>query len=266
MGRLNADIRKRLHPGASAVATMSVSQREWHRVRRHARALAAGLFWASFAVSAQSPASAGIVVAGPEPVATPAAAPEAAESVEACCLLADGTIVQVEIAETINSRTAQRGQSFRLRLSDPLQHDGLTLLPAGTEGIGEIIHADRARVGGKAGELLLAARSLQAPDGRSIPLRGLKLGAVGKDQGDKVLAAILAVGVIGMAVHGGEVEVAMGTPAQAKVAGPLTLPPLQAAPAADVPIMEPTSPAKAEAAGEHPDGDTGQDMPDTHLP
>ncbi len=181
-----------------------------------------------------------------------------------CCTVADGTFVQIEIAETINSRTAQRGQPFRLRLAEPLQHDGVILLPAGTEGTGEIIHADRARVGGKAGELLLAARSLQGPDGSAIPLRGLKLGAVGKDHSSGSLATSIAFGVIGMAVHGGEVEVATGTPAQAKLTGPITLPPLPAAPAADAPIMEPISPAKSDDAGERPDGNAGQDMPEQY--
>lgn len=229
------------------------------------QAFAAGLLWVSFAVSAQTPAPPESMPA-PEPAMAAAAISSTVDVTATCCTVADGTFVQIEIAETINSRTAQRGQPFRLRLAEPLQHDGMTLLAVGTEGMGEIIHADRARAGGKAGELLLAARSLQGPDGSAIPLRGLKLGAVGKDHSSGSLATSIAFGVIGMAVHGGEVEVAAGTPAQAKLTGPLTLSPLQEAPAADAPIMEPTSPAKADAAGERPDGNTGQDMPERHTP
>lgn len=231
----------------------------------HSPAFAAGLLLASFVASAQTPAPPESIPA-PGPAAMQVGIDAPVDTAATCCTVADGTVVRIEIAETISSKTAQRGQPFRLRLAEPLQHDGMILLPAGTEGIGEVIHADRARVGGKAGELLLAARSLRAPDGSTIPLRGLRLGAVGKDHSSGSLATSIAFGVIGMAVHGGQVEVATGTPAQAKLAGPLTLPPLQEAPAADAPIMEPTSPAKAEDARERPDGDTGQDMPEQHTP
>ncbi len=232
---------------------------------RYSPAFAAGLLWACFVVSAQTPPAPPEPMSTAEPAAAVVEAATPARSGQPCCVVADGTLVLVEIAETINSKTAQRGQPFPLRLAEPLQHDGVILLPAGTEGTGEIIHADRARVGGKAGELLLAARSLQGPDGSTIPLRGLKLGAVGKDHSSGSLATSIAFGVIGMAVHGGEVEVVSGTPAQAKLAGALTLPPLQEISPADAPIMEPTSPAKADDAGERPDVDAGQDLPEQHT-
>jgi len=234
---------------------------------RFVPALLAGLLSVSFSISAQTPSEPGAALSETTPVESgpPPAESHPANDGTACCVLADGTLVQIEIAETLNSKTAQRGQPFRLRLSEPVLHDGITLLPAGTEGVGEVIHADRARVGGKAGELLLAARSLQGPDGSTIPLRGLKLGVVGKDHSSGAIATAIAFGVIGMAVHGGEVEVTTGTPAQAKLTGPITLPPLPAVPAADAPIMEPTSPAKSDDAGGHPRVDTGQDMPEQHT-
>ena len=50
------------------------------------------------------------------------------------------------------------------------------VVPAGTRGRGWVIHADKARFGGKAGELLLGARYLKLGD-VEIPLRSMKLGA-----------------------------------------------------------------------------------------
>ena len=50
------------------------------------------------------------------------------------------------------------------------------MVPAGTPGVGEVVHAERARFGGKAGELILAARYLDF-QGTRIPLRTLRFGA-----------------------------------------------------------------------------------------
>lgn len=172
-----------------------------------------------------------------------------------CCHLPDGTVIELETMEPISSARAKRGDHFRLRTTEAITVDDVLVLPAGTEGVGEVIHADKARSGGKAGELLLAARSLQL-DGRSVPLRGMQLGRNGKDQSQASLAVSMALGPLGLFVQGGEVVIPAGTPAHAKLkgafewAGPAT--------AASSTSAESTSPAAPATASEHtasPDND-----------
>lgn len=72
-----------------------------------------------------------------EPVENPLAAEES-------CLLRDGTLVVVEIAENIASDRIKRGDAYSLRLAHPLQV-GHSVIPAGTNGMGEVIHAEASR-------------------------------------------------------------------------------------------------------------------------
>lgn len=181
-----------------------------------------------------------------------------------CCTLPDGTAVQLEIAEALNSKTAQRGQRFKLRLAAPLQEAEGVLVPVGTEGVGEVIHAARAGAGGKAGELILAARFLNGPGGE-IKLRGMKLGGIGKDQRDSASALLIGTAVaapilapVALLVRGGNLEIPMGMPAQAKLAGSLHLPPL---PATATPNTETAGTASATGTGEDAPNPSSSETP-----
>lgn len=170
---------------------------------------------------AQSPPDTAPVETATEPATAPAPSlPTATPPAPICCALPDGTLVELAIGEPLTSKTAQRGQRFKLLLAEPLRLGDTVVLPAGTEGVGEVIHADRARAAGKPGELLLAARFLQGPDGE-IKLRGMKLGGSGKDHGNAAMAVATALGPVGFFVRGGQIEIETGTRAHAKLAGPL---------------------------------------------
>jgi hypothetical protein len=180
----------------------------------------------------------------------------------ACCTLADGTPVSLEIAEPLTSKTAQPGQRFKLRLAVALQVAEGVLLPAGTTGEGEVIHADRARAGGKPGEILLAARFLNGPGGM-IKLRGMKLGGIGKDHsraanavlvGTTVAAPILAP--VALLVRGGNLEIPVGMPAQAKLAGPHQLPLFTAATTSHMEASGATQAPTSSGDSTTPDSDT----------
>ncbi len=210
--------------------------------------LACGCVTPTFAQSpsaAQTPpagASAG-AVAPESPTTPPSAAPASV-----CCTLPDGTLVELAIGEPLTSKTAQRGQRFRLLLAEPLRLGDTVVLPAGTEGVGEVIHADHARAAGKPGELLLAARFLQGPDGE-IKLRGMKLGGSGKDRGNAAMGVAIGLGPLAFLVRGGQIEIPEGTRAHAKLAGPLQLPATPLATTSD-PAEAPAAPASGTDA--HP--------------
>ena len=133
-----------------------------------------------------------------------------------------GTVLDLEVTDALDSAHSHRGDHFAIALRNPLVVDGVLLLPAGVTGVGEVVHAAPSRGGGKPGELILAARYLEL-DGRQVPLRGMKLGAVGQDRTQASLAVGMVLGPFGQLVHGRESVVPKGFPAQAKLAQPLAL-------------------------------------------
>lgn len=120
-----------------------------------------------------------------------------------------GTELVLEMVDSVNSKTSRRGDRFPLRLAEPLRVDGHLLVPAGALAMGEVVHADRAKAGGQAGELILAARHLEW-DGAALPLRSFNAG-VGRDRGKPALAVAVAAGFAGFLVRGGEIEIPAGT-------------------------------------------------------
>lgn len=131
--------------------------------------------------------------------------------------IAAGTPVTLDTVEPLNSAKLKQGDRFALRLAASLTAGSVELLPAGTPGVGEVIHADRSHGGGRPGELLIAARYLEV-QGVRIPLRRYRVGAVGTDRSGAVLGASFAIGPFAMFMRGGEIEIPAGTPGEALVA------------------------------------------------
>lgn len=165
--------------------------------------------------------------AGPvvdQPPATPIiAVPVQATPAAPCCTIKALTPVRLAISNPLASNAVTIGQTFAFALAEPILLDGGRSIPAGTPGHGEVVHAARSGMAGKAGELLLAARYLDY-HGVRIPLRSMRFGSVGKDQtgtanaiavGAAVVAPIASV--FALAVTGGEVRVPAGAIADAKV-------------------------------------------------
>lgn len=127
------------------------------------------------------------------------------------------TAVVLETQQALSSLTLKHGDLFALRLAEPLLIDGVQVLPAGTSGVGQVVHAERARAAGKAGELLLAARYLEH-DGQRIALRSFRLGANGVDRTKATLGVAVALGVAAFLVRGGNIEIPAQTRARALTA------------------------------------------------
>lgn len=142
----------------------------------------------------------------------------------ACCTVPANTTVELEILDLLNSSQQKRGDKFRLRVAEPLVLDGVTLIPSGIQGMGEVVHAAAARGGGAPGELLIAARWLDI-DGQSLRLRGLKLGVTGGDNSGMALGVSFAAGPFAMYIRGREIEIPAGTRVNARLADDATLAP-----------------------------------------
>lgn len=171
----------------------------------------------------------------PEPPAATASA-EAMAAAPAphppCCTVPARTPIEIEMIDTVDSHANHPMDRFAFRLVEPLMIDGHVVAPTGTPGVGEVVHAARARFGGKAGELILAARYLDL-NGIHIPLRSLHVGPrQGQDNSGTVntmnlaAAAVPALSLIGFMISGGEVHVPAGTRANAMTAAEIVLAPL----------------------------------------
>ncbi len=155
-----------------------------------------------------------------EPAPAPQPSAETASTV--CCTAPAGSFVELEIVGTLTSDTARRGDLFEIRLAQPLKVGDQIVLPAGLIGGGEVVHAAKSSIGGKPGELILAARYLQYGDTR-IALKGMKFGSAGRDNSGLVMAATF-ITPLAMFVQGGEVNVPLGARAIAKLTVDLVLP------------------------------------------
>jgi hypothetical protein len=160
-----------------------------------------------------------------EPAAAVVAEVAASEAPAPCCTIPALTVVDLEILQTMNSQANHIGEHFTFRLAHPIVVDGKELIPAGATGSGDVVHAAKSRFGGKAGEMILAARYIEHA-GVRIPLRSLRAGSgQGKDNSATAAAVAIAVsGVLSMFITGGEVNVPSGTIMNAKVSAATLIP------------------------------------------
>jgi hypothetical protein len=184
------------------------------------------------------------------PVAPPVTASTPAPSAPA---LPAGTVIELALTQQVGSKISKRGDRFGIRLTEDLKLDDATLLPAGTEGEGEVVHAAPGKMGGGPGELLLAARFLDR-DGVRVPLKAFKVGRSGKNNVDNAVLVGMVVGPFALFVQGGEVVIPAGTIANAKLAADLPAPPapVPSTPAAPTPAPSPPPSAPVSAAISNP--------------
>jgi len=133
------------------------------------------------------------------------------------------TIVSLELLQPVSTRSAKAGDRFDLRVMQAVTISGQIAIPAGSPALGEVIHAQKGGVFGKAGELLLTIRHIDL-NGQQIPMRLFKP-AQGKDRGNAAMAttitAAVTIPVAGMFaafIKGGEIELPSGMTISAIVA------------------------------------------------
>ena len=130
-------------------------------------------------------------------------------------------VIRLEV--DLGSRVSKTGDRFPLSLAEPVVIGGVTVLPAGLLGEGEVVHAKKSGGSGTAGELVVAARWLDV-GGRRLRLRSFRLNAAEKDaitNKDNVKSAATAAIVVGFAgflVKGKDSVHAKGELAEAKTA------------------------------------------------
>ena len=153
---------------------------------------------------------------------TPPVTPETAPTPAGDAVIPAGTVVYLEIDDPLSAGRSFEGQTFRLHLAEPIVVGGQILVPAGTHGGGEVIEAKRPGMGGKPGALIVAARYLVLGE-TCIPLGHFRYGRAGRDNVDQSLVVGIAVGLPGLFITGGDVKIAPGLQASAKVSSDVSL-------------------------------------------
>lgn len=151
-----------------------------------------------------------------------------------------GTTVQLEFVEMMSSATSKTGQTFALRLREPIMIDGHPVVPAGTMGGGEVIDASRSGMGGRSGKLILSGRFIEF-QGQRVRIRGLQSLLAGTDRSRTVVNATILVPQVGFLVgfiQGGDIVVPIGTAATAQLATDLIV----SAPAQPIQTETPVNP------------------------
>lgn len=137
-------------------------------------------------------------------------------------IIAAGTSVDLEVKQDVSSKTSKPGDWFDLALATPIMLDNAAVIPAGTPGRGQVVHAAKGGFGGSAGELLLAARYLEV-GGQKLMLRKFRVGGRGSDNGAEAMITNAVVPIVGLLISGGNITIASGTRSTAIVSADFAL-------------------------------------------
>jgi hypothetical protein len=133
------------------------------------------------------------------------------------------TPLYVRIDAELSSKKSRNGDRFPIHVDEDVRIGDVVVIPAGSVGEGEVIHAAKSGGGGKPGELLVAARFIRVGE-QEIRLRSFSLGAKGRDRSDTALGTSIVLGPLGLFVVGGVMTIPSGTVGGAKTAAEIQLP------------------------------------------
>ena len=143
------------------------------------------------------------------------------ESVGTAVSLPAGTVVLLRLETPVSSKTAATGQTVDFTVARAVSLAGTEVVAVGVPVHGEVIHAAKARWGGKPGELVLAARRLELPAG-AVKLRS-NLAVVGANTVYEALVLSSLTFGLGSFLSGGEIVLPAGAFFAARTAEPISL-------------------------------------------
>ena len=162
-------------------------------------------------------------LAEPAAISSIASAPlvEARPPVSAVYTLPALSSVELTVVDEVSSKISKTGDPVKLRLARPLYVTADLGLPEGAPVEGLVIHAAKGGMGGKSGELLIAAQRIVLDDKVAITLRSFQVGpASGRDNQGVAMGMAVAGGAVGgiasMFITGGSARIAAGRSAFAK--------------------------------------------------
>ena len=134
------------------------------------------------------------------------------------------TPVLIQFDEQVSSEKNRNGDRFGFHVAADVRVGDVVVIPMGTPGVGEVIHAAKAGMAGKAGELIVAARYVTIGN-RNVRLRSFASGA-GKQFTDVANWTGIFIGLPSLMIQGGKMTMPQHMLATVRTADTVTLPAL----------------------------------------
>lgn len=139
----------------------------------------------------------------------PALAPESATPPPAPALiLPKGTLVRLMILKEVNSRDNRPGDRFVLRVDEDVRVHGVTVVPTGAKGWGELIQSEGTGGAGRSGKINARLLYVEA-GGRKIDLDGERKSS-GSGGTGQLVASVLVWGPFGLLMKGNNASLKAG--------------------------------------------------------
>jgi hypothetical protein len=127
-----------------------------------------------------------------------------------------GTVVPLELMNTLTSKNAKSGQIVDFRVVGDIKVDGQTVISAGSVAQGQITRLKKSGLLGSEGELDISIKSVKAVDGTIVYLSGGQL----SDEGSNKVALSIVLTILclfGFLIKGGKAEIPAGSSVQGVV-------------------------------------------------
>ena len=132
-------------------------------------------------------------------------------------VLKAGTLVNLELTDTIKSNKVKNGQVVNFRVTHDVKVDDKVIIPAGSLAKGQITERKSSSLLGIPGEVAVTIKSITASDGTLIPLSSNSLSDEGQNK--VVVSVVLTLlCLFGFIIKGGQAEISAGSTIQAYVA------------------------------------------------
>lgn len=129
---------------------------------------------------------------------------------EGTASIPQGTPVTLRLKQAVTSRKSKRGDYFDFELVNDIRSGTSIVVPAGTLGVGQVVHSAPKGFGGSAGELIIAARYLTTATGR-LALRKTRFSVAGSDNAGAAIITSLAAPLVSIFVTGTSVDMNVGS-------------------------------------------------------
>ena len=116
-------------------------------------------------------------------------------------ILPAGTVVRLELAETVSSENAVVGQRVNFKVISEVKKSGKIVINGGTNAIGEIISVDKNGALGKPGTLGIQLKSVNAIDGTLVAISASKV-VNGASKQTEALIVTLILCIFGIFIKG----------------------------------------------------------------
>jgi len=121
----------------------------------------------------------------------------------------EGLDMPMRLEEKLSSQTSTEGDRFQVSLAEDVKLPDGTVLKAGYRGVGEVTHARKNGMLGRAGELNVRLLYLKVGD-EKLRLRATK-GAEGRGNVANQIVGVVLIGVFAAVIKGHSVDLAKGT-------------------------------------------------------